>query len=732
MADATAAALAAARELLAADLQELGAALRLGLEAHGPASEAQEFISRWELHSRALLDAVDSTESGLEGAAATVAAEFLHPVLHPLLNGASASVHPGLSAQALVTAKSTLLCCSFEGSTCFVGPLAFSVLDVFLNEQLDPQTRSAAAELLICVLGVSDCVASLLAAPWPDADGIVGALIAAAKRRGQLQQDNAFAALAALVKADAATAERATSPEAGLLPIAVERIQSVAADGAKSLAGRSFFGPLRLLWALTSAAPCRARGRVMVSPGVAGAAADLLMALSAAERAAQADGQQAACQHAEVASQSLAVLSNLMSADRFTYVRAFDALTRSGALPRVLALLRSPSKAVRSAASFCIARFADEEIGRVALFKVPGVASELAGALRRAYEDGDDPTQTQSYAAFVLSLLLQRSEGRRVGAALARAAAAEGSASSLLGALTGMIEASVPDRGDGAAGHTEAQWTMCYTGVVVLNGIASASTAPEQLRALRRVPLLAEACVGALRYWLTADGDHNMSSILNLVFVVSVMAGFDSKQVGRRGAPPAAATADTAAARAELRAAPGLGAALQGFFDRPPAANAEFATIAAFPAKWLLSLPELKAPAAAGGRSAAAQPLVPEAGGSSSSSSRADGSGPSSSGGGGDGGGSGSAAGSSSGAEAAARPRACGECGKSATAEAPLLRCVGCKAQFYCGEACALRHWPSHRAACKAARRVCQPTGAACEAARAARKAARKAAAQRS
>jgi hypothetical protein len=54
----------------------------------------------------------------------------------------------------------------------------------------------------------------------------------------------------------------------------------------------------------------------------------------------------------------------------------------------------------------------------------------------------------------------------------------------------------------------------------------------------------------------------------------------------------------------------------------------------------------------------------------------------------------------------AAEPlRVCGGgCGKGEP-EVRLLRCVGCKAQYYCGDACARAHWPSHRAACKAAAR---------------------------
>ncbi|GBF97147.1 hypothetical protein Rsub_10334 [Raphidocelis subcapitata] len=692
------------------------------LEARpGLAPEAQELISSWDLRSQALLDAVDSAEGGLEGAAATAAAELLQP----LLSGAFTSAHPDLFAQVEQAAISAAQCCSIE---------------------LDPQSRSAAAEALANLLAVGDCAASLLAAPA--AEGAVEALIAAAKRGGDPQQDSAFAVLAALARADTATAERAGSPEAGLLPIAVEGVQRVAADGPQSLAGRSSFGPLRLLWVLMNVAPRAVRARAMTAPGVAGAAADLLMALSAAERTAEAAAQQAACQHEEMAVEILWVLSRPMFGGPPTYAQGFEALTTRGALPRVLALLRSPLPAVRQSASLCIAAFANMEAGRDALFKVPRAASELAAALRRAYRDGEAPMQTQSYAALALAKLVSHSEGQHVAEARARAAAAEGSAGSLLGALTGLIAASVDD----AVGGIEAQWRMCCSVASILGGIFSVTygRAPEQLRALRRVPRLAEACAGALQYWeertaMLPNGDEAVKIILDLVFAVSAMAGFDPEQASRRGAPPPTANADTAAARAALRAAPGLGAVLQRFFVRPPAANAYFETIAAFQAKWLLSLPEVKAPApaapttaaaaaaaaaataaasaaaaaapaagrataaplrapvqasakvaavqppaAVGGRSAAAQPLVPEGGGSSSSRA-GEGSGPSSSG-------------DCGGAVAAAQPKVCASCGKSATAEAPLLRCTGCKAQFYCGDACALSHWPSHRAACKAAR----------------------------
>ncbi|GBF97136.1 hypothetical protein Rsub_10323 [Raphidocelis subcapitata] len=735
---------------LAADLQQLGAALRLEARP-GLAPEVLELISSWDLLSQALLDAVDSAEGGLEGAAATATAELLQP----LLSGAFTSAHPDLFAQVAQAAISAAQCCSIEALPCVAVPAASSLLDLFFNVQLGVQTRSTAAEALAKLLYVTDCSASLLAAPA--AEGAVEALIEAAKHEGDPQQDSACSVLAGLVTADAATAERAASPEAGLLPIAVERIRSVAADGPQGLVGRSFFGPLRLLWVLAgSAAPDAVRARARAVPGLAGAAAKLLMALAAAERAAEADAQQAACQHEEMATQSLKLLWILMSGDFFTYAHAFDALTRSGALPRVLALLRSPNRTTSGAATRCIASFASEGEGRDALFRAPRAATELTAVLRRAYADGEAPALTQNYAAVALAKLISHSDGQRVAEALARAAAAEGvaaaegSTGSLLGALAGLIAASVED----TVGSIALRWKMCYSGAAIVSEMFFITpTLTEQLRALRRAPPLAEACVRALRYWLAAASDEQMGVVVSLVFVVGVLAGFDSEQASRKGAPPPAATADTAAVRAALRVAPGLGAALQRFFDwdqRQRSLGALPAEYAVSTAKWLLRLPEVKAPAAAaaaptpaaaaavppaaptaadpasaaplgalvqapataaavpppaaaGGRSVDAQPLAPEAG--SSSRNRADGgSGTGRSAGNGNGGSS--AAGSDSDAEAAARPKACGACGKSAAAEAPLLRCVACKAQYYCGDACALSHWPSHRPACKAARRA--------------------------
>ncbi|GBF98760.1 hypothetical protein Rsub_11166 [Raphidocelis subcapitata] len=700
MADTTAAAAAAARERLAADLRDLGAALRLQAQSDLP-PEVQELVSSWDLLFQALLDAADGQGGSLQGAEAAAAAALLQP----LLGEAFAAAQPDLFIQTLGhTLASALQCCNIEALPCLVGPVIASLLGPSRSEQLDPEIRFTAAEALAALLLKPGCTASLLALHGDG--GAAEALIAIAKRGGEPQQDRALALLAELAEADADTAERAASAEAALLPIAVERIRSAAADASTGSFGHFSLGPLRLMLVLTSTAVDAVRARAGAVPGLAGAAVDLLVALGAAERAAaQPDAQE----RGEMVRQILVMLTNLMNEDPSTYTEVFDALTSRGALPRVLALLRSPVKADCRFAACALGGFARQEAGADALFKVPRAASELAAALRRAYADGeDDPPLMGAYAAYALSALLKRIEAWRATDALARAAVAEGSTGSLLGALASLISASVCE----SYGSKKTQLTMLLGSMTLLNMILVAASRDEQrLRVLRRVPLLAEACVVALDYWqpkvIAVAGD--------IVFAVAHLAGFDPNLaaqllVSPRGAQPPAATEDTAAARAALRAAPSMEGALRqclAWWQREPTAGsytcfgAESVVLAS---KWLLALPEVQAPAAptpagqasaasaaapaqvpaaaaAGGSSAAAQPLAPEAGSGGSSGS-----------------------GGGSGAEAAVQPRVCGRCGKSPEAEAPLLRCVGCKAEYYCGKACATAHWRSHRAACKAAR----------------------------
>ncbi|GBF94899.1 hypothetical protein Rsub_08142 [Raphidocelis subcapitata] len=729
---------------LAAALRDLGAALSLKAQS-GLAPEVQELTRSWGLRSQALLDAADGMEGVLEGAAAAAAAELLQP----LLNEAFLIAHPDLYRLTVRSVKIVFNSFSSEGLPCILGPVGASLLALFLNRQLTQVARSVAAAPLLDLLDRPGCAAALLAAPA--AKGAVKALIAVAKHEGAQNQSEAFYMLAQLFGADAAAAERAAS---ALCPLAVERLRSGTAAGAASVATAvALAGPARLLSSVAGlAAPDAVRARAATTPGLAGAVADLLVALGSEEWIAAREVLGAPCDGVEV--EMLMVLGALMAQTRGAHAPTFEALTSRGALPRVLALLRSPLEPLRRSAAFCIASIASEERGRHALFKAPRAAVELVAVLRRAHADGEDPATIQLSAAIALVEMIRHSEGPRVAEALARAAAAEGSAGSLLGALAGLVAQSVS--GNGCPKMT---WSMCSCAAVLLHRIILFATA-EQLRVLRRAPL-AEPCVRALLYWVPQASDGQMAAAGDLVVVVAVLAGFDiwgeSDEDADPGPLPPPATADTAAARAALQGAPGLEGVLQRCLDWKLGHDPEdfFATTLVAAANWLLGLPDAKAAATAAAAAAApaaagpapvdpaaapapaaaallAPPLVagertamqqpgPWAGGSGSgahgsSSSGAHGSSGSgahgssgsgahdSSGSGAHGGSSGSSA-SGSGAEAAARPRACGGCGNS-TPEAPLLRCVGCKSQYYCGEPCALSHWPSHRAACKAARKA--------------------------
>ncbi|GBF90251.1 hypothetical protein Rsub_03384 [Raphidocelis subcapitata] len=758
---AAVAAAALRRQRLAAQLQHVDAALRGQAQSPGLPPEVQELASSWDVRARAVLDAAGSAEGGLQGVAATAVAELLQP----LLGGAFAAACPEL-CEAAIKAASTIMsqCCSTEGLPSLFGPVAASLLDLVLNEQLSWQTRNAAAEPL-AELSQPGCAAALLAAPG--AEGAVEALIAAAQREGDGegdQEDIAFAVLASLAEADDATAERVGSAAAALLPAAAERVRGVAADGPPTdILLPCPFHAVRLLGALTSAASDAVRLPARAVPGLADAAAGLLMALAAVEARALQD----VWHHDAIEERSLSVLSNVMGGAPSICATACDALTSRGALPRVVALLRSSSEATRMRASCVLALFVHEEEGTAALLQVPRAASELAAALRRAYAAGEDPAMTQCYAALALSGLLGHSGGQRVAAGLARAAAAEGSAGSLLGALAGLIVASVAE-GSAGSPDLDTRWRMCVGGAAVLNYVLLVSIGTsQQLRLLRQVPRLAEACARALEHWVEIGGsDERLEVAAHLAFVLAAVAGLGVNQTARGNFQPPAPTADTAAARAALRRAPGLAGTLQRFVEwhRRQHPEAEpVKKVGVMGAMWLLRLPEfgglaaapptpaaaavasaaaavaapapaaaapatsteaglgstpataalVQAPAtaaaalelaAAGGRSAAAQPLAPEAGSRGSradvaSSSSGDRGGGSSSGGGGGGGG-----------EAAERPRECGACGRSA-AEVALLRCVGCKARHYCGDACAKADWSAHRAACKAARRAASKPG---------------------
>ncbi|GBF88219.1 hypothetical protein Rsub_00931 [Raphidocelis subcapitata] len=410
------------------------------------------------------------------------------------------------------------------------------------------------------VAAAADLLQLLPAFAAPGAEGVVEALIAAARREEGPARSNAFIILAELTRFDADAAERATSTDAGaaLLALTVERMQSAAAPGAAS------------------------------SSTVA--AAGLLVALASEEWAATREEVGDACEQLEA--EILLALASLMAASPVCYTQAFEALTsRRGALPRVLALLRSPYPRARNAAGCCIAAIAGEKAGVDALFKMRRAAVELTAALGRAHAGGEDPALVQVPATFALAQLLDHSEGQRVTEAPARAAAAEGGAGSLLGALVGLIAASL----DGGACPT-GRWNMGVDAVFVLCHMISASTA-EQLLLLRRAPRLAEVCVRAMHYWLTEASDEHMDLPMFLVYVVAVMAGFNAVHAHH----PPAATADTAAARAALQGAPGLEGRLRRYLDwarRQPSAGT-FVTNTVVAAKWLLKLPEVKPAAAA-------------------------------------------------------------------------------------------------------------------------------------
>ena len=238
----------------------------------------------------------------------------------------------------------------------------------------------------------------------------------------------------------------------------------------------------------------------------------------------------------------------------------------------------------------------------------------------------------------------------------------------------------------------------------------------EQLRVLRSAPRLAEADVAALQSWLREGSSETVMDAMDFLLCLAVKAGFGVQHTINPDAPPGATAADAAPALAVLRGAPGLvEAVLPRLLEWGRGQEeGDYSLKLAFEvAQWLQLLPKMQTaaaaaaplPAATAAAAAAAAAAVgadqtvvraltaaaavppPAAAGERAVMQQP---GP-------------SAGSSGSGAGAAALLHVCGVCGKSA-AEAPLLRCVGCKAQYYCGNACALAHWPSHRAACKAAR----------------------------
>ncbi|GBF93043.1 hypothetical protein Rsub_05654 [Raphidocelis subcapitata] len=669
------------------------------LQELGDAPEVRELVGDWELRAQALLDAAYDAGGVLDGAAGTAAGELLQP----LLSEAFVTAHPDLFDGKVGPAVSrTVGCCCSEGFACFMGHVAAGLLALFLSEQLSAEVHEYVSALLAYMTTPSSRAAALLAAPGTEC--AVEALIAVATGEGEgegQKRDDAVRLLTHLAAADAAAAARGAR---ALLPEAVERVQSAADAGAASGGTAAAVAtPLALVKRFVQHAPAAA----CATPGLLRAAIGLLVALGSNEWAAAREEAGAACVQLEA--DVAALLASLLGpASAFSNL-AVGALAPRGALPRLLALLLSPDEDVRFDAGRCIAAVTITDAGGGALLKLPRAAVQLATAMRRAHADGEDPRKTQFCAASALASLANhrgRSEAQRVIKALTYASTAEGGAGSLLGALAGLAFASVDTVHD--AGRS--RWNMCAPAADLTMRMVQAATA-EQLRVLRRSSLLAEACASALRHWPEDPGAKALPpTATNLVLVLAVLAGFDRGRMHGQGAGPPVSADDTAAARSALQGAPGLEAVLRRCLSlgRREASTTPALKPMLEAGKFLLRLPEVKAAATAAATQAAAPPagstaalapaaaalpLPPAAAGERAvvqqpeppaGSSGADGS-------------------LGSGAEAAAIQKVCGKCGNGA-AEAPLLRCVACKAQYYCGDACATAHWPAHRKACKAAR----------------------------
>jgi hypothetical protein len=329
----------------------------------------------------------DADGGRLQAAEATAAGELLQP----LMSEAFVSAHPDLFEKVFHAAGAIAMCCSHEvgclapthplrhlalrcqsvslppliprahniphashaqpvqAFPLHFGPVGASFLGLFASEQLSQKVRSSAAGPLM-VLRQPGCTAAVLAAAG--GEGAVDAVIAAAKNEGGLLQGTAFMVLAELAGADDAVRERAASADAALLPLAVERMSAAAAGAASPDALYVCQGVLHLLSKLTAPCiPAAACAHAVATPGLAVAAVDLLMALGSEKWAAARQEWAAARQESAAAEEAplceeleaaiLTTLAMLMRAAGIARPSAFDALTSRGALPRVLALLRS-------------------------------------------------------------------------------------------------------------------------------------------------------------------------------------------------------------------------------------------------------------------------------------------------------------------------------------------------------------------------------------------------------
>jgi hypothetical protein len=403
-------------------------------------------------------------------------------------------------------------------------------LGLFLSEQMSPLARDSAASALVGALGLPGCAAAALAAAG--GVGAVDALIAAAQRDGDPQQDKALLLLAQLAEADDGARERATSAAEALLPVIVEQIRAAAAGGASFGSVMTLQGPLLLLRKLvgSTAESTLEHAQALATSGLAAAAVDLLMALGSEEWAAAREEWTAAREEwtaareewtltwEELEAAMIAALVAVMSAGGTAGASACDALSSRGALSRVLTLLRSPHQEARVAASSCIVKFTSVPPLCDALFLVPRAASELAAAMRRAHADGEHPLLTQCHAVRTLTRLLSHRQGARIADGLVRAVMAEGSAGSLLGALAGLLRASMED----TVFKHQHNWNMLDCSVAVLTHMVRGQ-GPSTLRlvpVLRRAPL-AEECVRALRHWLAEADDVQMMTVSLLVYLVA-------------------------------------------------------------------------------------------------------------------------------------------------------------------------------------------------------------------